>query len=86
VSAKRFLAAGPDGEIKAGPVQRERFLQWAERQGLTPLADDWIEALPSPACNSVLFWRLRRGPGGDLSLHPLPPGVLAQLQRRGAQR
>ena len=86
VSAKRFLAAGPDGEIKAGPVQRERFLQWAERQGLTPLADDWIEAFHCPACNSVLFWRLRRGPGGDLSLHPLPPGVLAQLQRRGAQR
>jgi hypothetical protein len=30
VSAKRFLAAGPDGEIKAGPVQRERFLHWAQ--------------------------------------------------------
>jgi hypothetical protein len=30
VSAKRFLAAGPDGEIKTGPVQRERFLHWAQ--------------------------------------------------------
>lgn len=85
VSAKRFLAAGPDGEIQAGPVQRERFLQWAQRQGLTPLADDWIEAFHCPACNSVLFWRLQRAPGGDLSLLPLPAGVLAQLQRLGAQ-
>lgn len=85
VSAKCFLAAGPDGEIKAGPVQRERFLQWAQRQGLTPLPEDWIEAFHCPACNSVLYWRLQRGPGGDLRLLTLPAGVLAQLQRRLSQ-
>ncbi len=82
VSVKRYLAETPDGDLKAGPVQRERFLAWARRQGLTPLPGDWIEAFHCPACNAVLHWRVKRDATGDLGLLPLPDGVLAQLQQR----
>jgi len=82
VSVKRYLAETPDGDLKAWPVQRERFLAWALRQGLTPLPGDWIEAFHCPACNAVLHWRVKRDATGDLGLLPLPDGVLAQLQQR----
>lgn len=85
VSVKRYLAVSPSGAIKAGPVQRQRFLPWARNQGLTPLSGDWIEAFHCPACNCVLHWRLTRSLSGDLRLLPLPDGVLAQLRQRGQQ-
>jgi hypothetical protein len=82
VSVKRYLAETPNGDFKAGPVQRERFLVWARRQGLTPLPGDWIEAFHCPACNAVLQWRVKRDSAGDIGLLPLPEGVVAQLQQR----
>lgn len=83
MSPKRYLAVSATGELRCGPVQRERFLLWASRQGLTPLADDWIEAFHCPVCSGVLYWRLSRAPSGELLLLPLPAGVLDQLRRRG---
>jgi hypothetical protein len=83
VSPKRYLALDSSGELRCGPVQRERFLLWASRQDLSPLADDWIEAFHCPLCNGVLYWRLSRAPNGELRLLPLPQGVLDQLRQLG---
>jgi len=83
VSPKRYLAVSSSGELRCGPVQRERFLIWASRQDLTPLADNWIEAFHCPACNGVLYWHLSRAPSCELCLLPLPDGVLDQLRQQG---
>lgn len=96
VSPKRYLAESAGGELRCGPVQRERFLLWAERHRLSPLPDDWIEAFHCPACDAVVYWRLTRtsvpeSPSESSSesrresrceprLRPVPEGVLAQLR------
>ena len=79
-SPKRYLAAAADRRVLAGPVERERFTAWAERQKLQPLGPDaWIEQFFCQDCQDKLYWQVRRDPEGALTIHPIPPGVQAQL-------
>lgn len=79
-SPKRYLAVAADGRVLAGPVERERFDAWAGRQKLQPLGPDaWIEQFFCQDCQAKLYWQVRRDPEGALTIHPIPPGVQAQL-------
>jgi len=79
-SPKRYLAAAADGSLRAGPVERDRFAAWARRHQLRALGDAWIEQFFCRECLSKQHWQVHRDSRGDLTVHPIPDGVRAQLE------
>ena len=85
-SGKRYLALNRNGEELAGPMERERFLAWAQRLDLTPVGDSrWLEEFFCPACGGVRFWQVQRNDTRQLSVHPIPVGVKTQLRQAQQQ-